>query len=136
MKLTSLLILSLFFANTVFASNTSTGVDKRERLIGNIVKNALETYHYKDLKIDDKLSRKAFKEFLKKIDYSKQFLLQSDVEELIVAEARFLYSKTGEITRVIFIFGASCQTGAKTKLNMCKKKKWCNFTKKKNNFTK
>ncbi len=83
MKLTSLILVNLLFLSTAFASGkANVKVDKRERLIGNIVKNALETYHYKDLKIDDKLSKKAFKEFLKKLDYSKQFLLKSDVKEL------------------------------------------------------
>ena len=54
----------------------------REKMIGNIVKNFLETYHYRDMSIDDKVSQKAFKEFLKKVDYSKQFLLASEVREL------------------------------------------------------
>lgn len=54
----------------------------RERLISNIIKNTLEAYHYRRMKIDDSVSQKAFKEFLKKIDYGKQFLLKSDVEEL------------------------------------------------------
>lgn len=83
MKFTGLSLLILTFASITFASEElTTKVDKRERLIGNIVKNALETYHYKDLKINDKLSKKAFKEFLKRIDYSKQFLLKKDVTAL------------------------------------------------------
>lgn len=83
MKIASLSLVLVLFSASVFASGKmSSKVDKRERLIGNIVKNALETYHYKDLRINDKLSKKAFQEFLKKVDYSKQFLLKSDVAEL------------------------------------------------------
>lgn len=55
---------------------------QKEKLIGNILKNTLETYHYRKLKIDDSLSTQAFDKFLEKVDYSKQFLTRSDVEEL------------------------------------------------------
>ena len=54
----------------------------RDRVIGSILKNALETYHYKGMKINDNVSKKAFDEYLKKIDYDKQFLLASDVKKL------------------------------------------------------
>ena len=55
---------------------------QRDRLIGNIIKDALETYHYRRLKVDDNLSQKAFGQFLKKVDYGKQFLLKKDVDKL------------------------------------------------------
>lgn len=55
---------------------------RREKLIGNILKNALETYHYRALKINDEVSQKAFAQYLKKIDASKQFLTKGDVKEL------------------------------------------------------
>lgn len=75
--------MSLIFSISVFAKDGAGIKEKnRERLIGNLVKNALETYHYKDLKINDQLSKKALKEFLKKMDYSKQFLLAEDVKAL------------------------------------------------------
>lgn len=54
----------------------------RERLISNIIKNTLEAYHYRRMKIDDSVSQKAFTEFLKKMDYGKQFFLKSDIAEL------------------------------------------------------
>ena len=44
---------------------------QKEKLIGNILKNTLETYHYKKLKVNDDVSIRAFDNFLKKIDYSK-----------------------------------------------------------------
>ncbi len=55
---------------------------RREKLIGNILKNALETYHYRALKINDEVSQKAFQQYLKKIDGSKQFLTKQDIKDL------------------------------------------------------
>lgn len=54
----------------------------RDRLVGNIIKQALEQYHFNKINMDDALSRKAFEQFLERIDYSRQFLLASDVKEL------------------------------------------------------
>jgi carboxyl-terminal processing protease len=55
---------------------------RREKLIGNILKNALETYHYRSLKINDEVSQKAFSQYLKKIDGAKQLLTKGDIKEL------------------------------------------------------
>ncbi|PIP91889.1 MAG: tail-specific protease [Bdellovibrionales bacterium CG12_big_fil_rev_8_21_14_0_65_38_15] len=55
---------------------------QKDKLVGNILKNTLETYHYKKLKINDGLSSMAFDKFLEKIDYSKQFLTRTDVDSL------------------------------------------------------
>jgi len=64
---------------TVLAQGQSMSKD---RLVGSILKNALETYHYTKKKINDDVSEKAFEEFLKKVDYGKQFLLEKDVKGL------------------------------------------------------
>ena len=55
---------------------------KRTKLLSNVIKNALETYHYRHLKVNDSLSEKAFTEYIKKLDYGKQFLLEKDVNGL------------------------------------------------------
>jgi carboxyl-terminal processing protease len=55
---------------------------RRDRLIGGSLKAILENYHYKKMVIDDKLSEKAFRQYLKKVDYMKQFFLQEDVKKL------------------------------------------------------
>ena len=47
---------------TVLAQGQSMSKD---RLVGSILKNALETYHYTKKKINDDVSEKAFEEFLK-----------------------------------------------------------------------
>ena len=74
-----LITLVVFNITNLFAQNQSLSKD---RLVGSILKNALETYHYTKKKINDDISDKAFEEFLKKIDYGKQFLLQKDVKDL------------------------------------------------------
>lgn len=61
---------------------------RKEKLIGNILKNALETYHYQAYKINDELSAKAFQQYLKKIDGGKQFLTKQDVKELEVYKSQ------------------------------------------------
>lgn len=60
----------------------SKAFQSKDKLVGNILKSTLETYHYKKLSIDDSVSQKAFAEYLKKIDFGKQFLLEKDVKRL------------------------------------------------------
>ena len=54
----------------------------REMVLGNILKGALENMHLSNKSIDDALSENAFKVYLERLDYGKQFLLQSDVKAL------------------------------------------------------
>lgn len=54
----------------------------REMVLGNILKGALENMHLSNKEINDALSPNAFKLFLERLDYGKQFLLESDVKEL------------------------------------------------------
>jgi carboxyl-terminal processing protease len=51
----------------------------KEAILGNILKGALENMHFSRKTIDDDLSQKAFDQYIKKLDYGKQFLLLSDV---------------------------------------------------------
>ncbi len=61
----------------------------REMVLGTILRGALENMHLTGKKIDDKLSMNAFKVYLERIDYGKQFLLESDVKELRKFEKQF-----------------------------------------------
>jgi carboxyl-terminal processing protease len=61
----------------------------REMVLGNILKGALENMHLSNKQINDELSKDAFKIYLERLDYGKQFLLQSDVKELKKFEASF-----------------------------------------------
>ncbi len=53
-----------------------------DRLVGTILKAHLERFHYRKMSINDDLSQKAFGEYLKRTDFSKLFLLKSDVDKL------------------------------------------------------
>jgi carboxyl-terminal processing protease len=54
----------------------------KEQVLGNILKGALENMHFVKKKVNDDLSKGAFKLFIERIDYGKQFLLQDDVNAL------------------------------------------------------
>jgi len=81
-------VLCLTFLLTPFTQVNSTALPKvpanpqKVRMIGNILKDALERYHYRKLKINNSLSQKAFVEFFKKLDYGKQFFIQPDLNTL------------------------------------------------------
>lgn len=54
----------------------------REMVLGNILKGALENMHFTGKEINNDLSKNAFKVYLERLDYGKQFLLDSDVKKL------------------------------------------------------
>lgn len=56
--------------------------NKKDLLVGATLKAYLEQFHYRRRPLNDKLSKQAFKLFLKKIDSRKEFLTQSDVDQL------------------------------------------------------
>lgn len=99
MKFQSLLLLSLFAMPSVAQNSAqmSSSPERagsevlgsltkprytREMVLGTILKGALESMHLSDKQIDDSLSEKAFKVYLERIDFGKQFLLESDVKQL------------------------------------------------------
>ena len=53
--------------------DSSQAFESKDKLVGNILKSTLESYHYKKLKINDSVSQKAFAQYIKKIDFGKQF---------------------------------------------------------------
>lgn len=54
----------------------------REMILGNILEKFLTNYHYERKQIDNSVSEKAFKLYLERLDYGKQFLLKKDIDEL------------------------------------------------------
>lgn len=79
----------MLFSSVTFARGDSSQSFKREsasvdrdKLIGRNFKASLEGYHFRRMMVDDDVSAKAFDEYLKRIDYGKQFLLKSDVDKL------------------------------------------------------
>lgn len=79
--LTKCLLISFFAVSNCLAVSSSIK-SKKTKIIGNIIKTNLETYHYRHYKIDDSISSKAFDQYIKKIDYGKQFLLKKDIKKL------------------------------------------------------
>ena len=61
----------------------------REMVLGTILKGSLESMHLSNKEIDDALSENAFKVFLERLDYGKQFLLEEDVKKLEKDRRRF-----------------------------------------------
>jgi len=61
----------------------------REMVLGNILKGALDNMHLVKKKINDDLSEDSFKLYVERIDFGKQFLLQSDIDELEKSDEEF-----------------------------------------------
>lgn len=68
--------------NVTGAVTTRPPGHTREMVLGNILKGALENMHLANKSVDDKLSREAFKLYLERVDYGKQFLTEADVKVL------------------------------------------------------
>lgn len=57
-------------------------VSPREQVLGRILPVYLSHYHYLKKKLNDDVSKNAFKQYLERLDFGKQFLLEKDVEAL------------------------------------------------------
>ncbi len=79
MKFVLLTVLLLLTFNTSFAAKQSYS---KELILGNILKGTLEGMHLSSKKINDDLSEKAFKLYIERVDFGKQFLTIEDVNEL------------------------------------------------------
>ena len=55
---------------------------KKDKVIVNLVYNVLNTSHFAPQEINDEFSSKVYDHFIESLDYSKRFLLKSDVEQL------------------------------------------------------
>ena len=71
--------------------------DNRDKVILTVIKQSLEAAHYEHIVFDDNFSSKAFDEYLSKLDYSKRFLLKSDVELL----SKYRYAIDDEIKNAV-----------------------------------
>lgn len=61
----------------------------REMILGSILLGALENMHLSNKKVDNQLSENAYKLYLERLDYGKQFLLESDVKQLDIYKDKF-----------------------------------------------
>ena len=55
---------------------------EKNQIVLDIVMSGLNNAHYSPQTVDDKFSEKLFNYYIKHLDYSKKFLLQSDVDQL------------------------------------------------------
>lgn len=79
-RIVLLFTLTLFIASSAQSQNSKD--PRRDKLIGNLLKSALESYHFRGIKINDDVSVKAFGQYIKKVDFSKQYFTQEDVKIL------------------------------------------------------
>ncbi|MDQ3048212.1 MAG: carboxy terminal-processing peptidase [Bacteroidota bacterium] len=63
-------------------SYTFTTQNEKEEAIDQILMQSLAGVHYSPMEINDAFSQKVFKLYIQRLDYSKKFLLESDVAEL------------------------------------------------------
>ncbi len=86
MKLILRLSLVLMLALGGFVSCTMMGFGfngaEKNKLILRLIGDCLTNMHYERIVFDDAFSSKVFDEYLLKLDYSKRFLLKSDIDEL------------------------------------------------------
>ena len=90
-KMISRLILILLIV-LLPASGWSKDVDSfdtnRARLLGHMLQQQLSRQHYSQKPTDDALSHAAFDLYLKQLDFQKRFLLQEDVDKLMVYKSQ------------------------------------------------
>jgi len=72
----------IFIVYSLHASDPDGGRPGRDQVIGSVIEEILNQGHYSPVALDEDLSRKAFRLYLERLDYGKQFLLQSDVDAL------------------------------------------------------
>lgn len=75
------LFLILFFICCVSYAEDDTK-DSSNQLLGNLIKNRLESHHFSGKKVDDERSKDAFGLYIQRMDFGKRFFLQSDVDQL------------------------------------------------------
>ena len=76
------ILLPLLFVISLFTSfQTNANSDPKEKVLLTILKYVLTQGHYQPLQIDDAFSEKVYDDFLDRLDPSKRYFLQSDIDE-------------------------------------------------------
>ncbi|MCI4668801.1 MAG: carboxy terminal-processing peptidase [Bacteroidia bacterium] len=65
----------------LFSSYTFVGGDKGQILVKSMMR-IMMYYHYQPQEIDDNFSEKVFDKYIERLDYSKRFFLQSEIDNL------------------------------------------------------
>lgn len=76
------ILLPLLFVVGLFTSfQTKSNSDPKDKILISILKYVLTQGHYQPQKINDSFSEKVYEKFLVRLDPSKRYFLQSDIEE-------------------------------------------------------
>lgn len=94
------LVLGIVLAIGVGFYNPEKPATKKDQVILNLVYNVLNSSHFAPQEVNDEFSSRVFDHYLQQLDYSKRFLLQSDVEAL----EEFRYKLDDEIKSTQLVF--------------------------------
>ena len=72
----------------------------KEAAIDQILMQSIKNVHYFPMEVDNNFSEKVFKLYLQRLDYSKKFLIQSDVDEL----QKYNHSIDEDVNAGTFVF--------------------------------
>lgn len=76
------ILLPLLFVVSLFTSfQTNANSDPKEKVLITILKYVLTQGHYQPQQIDNSFSEKVYEDFLDRLDPSKRYFLQSDIDE-------------------------------------------------------
>jgi len=81
------LIFLLFYLLFIECVRPQRSANKGQ-VLSDVIIARLQSSHYDPVLLDDRFSKKAFKLYLKRIDFDKRFLLKGDVEKLKVFETK------------------------------------------------
>lgn len=70
------------------ASKSTSSDPERDKILLELLAYVLEKGHYQPQKFDDALSKKVYTEYIKDLDPSKRFFLQSDIDEFAKYETK------------------------------------------------
>jgi carboxyl-terminal processing protease len=82
LKLFGVAIVLLLSISFLVVGSRNSNDDLRREMLIKVIHFALNNGHYNPVDLDDKFSERAFDLYLKRIDFSKRFLLQEDVKKL------------------------------------------------------
>jgi len=87
-RIIQLLILILPLGLIAAYKTYSEGQKEKEEIVTELVVSGLKYAHYNNNKIDDEFSKKVYKTYIERLDYTKKFLLSSDIALLKTYETK------------------------------------------------
>lgn len=77
-----LIILGTLLFSATFLLSCLFSNDDKQKVVLALTYNLMKNYHYEKLVFDDDFSTKIFDKYIENLDYSKRFLMESDVKKL------------------------------------------------------